>query len=66
MHSQLAHNIGAVRFCGLNTDPEPDRYFFAALTLRQKLNNFPLAPGKSLIDRDRRRCFWILIAMPCY
>ena len=62
MHSQLAHNIGAVRFRRLDTDPEPDRYFFTALTLCQKLNNFPLAPGKSLVDRARRRRFQILIA----
>ena len=31
MHSQLAHDVGTVRFSGLDTDPEPDGYFFAAV-----------------------------------
>jgi hypothetical protein len=53
MHSQLAHNIGTVRFCRLDADAERDGYFFAALALCQKLNNFPLATGKSVVGRDR-------------
>ena len=64
MHSKLARDIGTVRFRGLDTDAEPDGYFFAGLTLCQQLNNFPLSRTKGLGDRDRRICLRMAAAKP--
>jgi hypothetical protein len=60
--SETLLDIGTVRFCRLDTDHEREGNLFAALALCQELNNFPLALGKSFVDRDRRRSFRILIA----
>jgi hypothetical protein len=53
MHSQLAHDIGTVGFRSLDSNPERDSNLFASVALCQKLNNFPLAPGKSVVGRPK-------------
>src|SRR5438270_4672632 len=49
MKLQLAHQIGAERFCSLDSQTESDRYFFRALSFCYQLNDFALSHREPVV-----------------
>jgi len=49
MKLQLAHQIGAVRFC---RQTESDRYFFRALSFCDQLNDFALSRREPVVPHS--------------
>ena len=47
MEFEFAHDVGAVRFGGFDTDPQSYGDFLAALALGEQLHDFPLAGGET-------------------
>jgi hypothetical protein len=48
VHLEFSHDIGPMSFGGLNAYSERHRYFLAALSFGEELNNFALARRESV------------------
>lgn len=56
MHFELAHNVGAMGFRCLDTDPQNYSDFLAAVALRQELHNLALSRAQAPAHHGEMRC----------
>ena len=59
MAVEPAHDVRAMRFGRFDAEAQCTRHFLAALSFRQKLDNFPLSAGQTETAAIRRAIFWI-------